>query len=94
VIRSNIDGYGLYSSRQTSCIRSYPNERRAQNAADLSNEYIALIIMTRDVQVLCKCAKQMGVAAHSCPFKREIHDDVTTLCNCCEVCEQECREDI
>lgn len=31
---------------------------------------------------------------HACPFLVEIHDDETTLCNCCIGCMTDCRYDI
>ena len=31
---------------------------------------------------------------HFCPYRREINDDSETLCDCCERCEDECRDDI
>ena len=32
--------------------------------------------------------------SHTCPFSVEVHDDKEFKCNCCEGCEQECRDDI
>lgn len=34
------------------------------------------------------------VTAHSCPYKSDVDGDDTTLCNCCEACEQMCADDI
>ncbi len=31
---------------------------------------------------------------HTCPFKTEMSDDDTTLCNCCEQCTHECAMDV
>lgn len=31
---------------------------------------------------------------HPCPYKSEIHDDHTTLCQCCEDCERECHNNV
>ncbi len=31
---------------------------------------------------------------HPCPFREEIHDDSTSLCECCDACRQECAWDI
>ncbi len=42
---------------------------------------------------LCKCGGP-GVAAHSCPFRAEIHNDETSQCNCCAGCAHECAMDI
>lgn len=33
-------------------------------------------------------------APHVCPYREEIHEDSTTLCNCCESCTYECAMDI
>ena len=27
---------------------------------------------------------------HTCPFREEMNDDTTTLCNCCPSCTHEC----
>lgn len=31
---------------------------------------------------------------HTCPYASEIHEDDTTLCECCEMCSYECAMDI
>lgn len=41
----------------------------------------------------CKCGNP-GAAPHSCPYKSDVNDDSNTLCNCCDACEQNCRDDI
>lgn len=33
-------------------------------------------------------------AEHTCPYKAEINDDSTRLCNCCRSCQHECAMDI
>lgn len=42
---------------------------------------------------LCKCGN-VGQELHTCPFKTEILDDYTSLCNCCDKCEEECSYEI
>jgi hypothetical protein len=45
---------------------------------------------------LCKHGGCENVAAelHACPYKEEVFDDKTTLCNCCDACAYECAMDI
>jgi hypothetical protein len=31
---------------------------------------------------------------HFCPWLQDIHDDTTTLCNCCPECTKECERDV
>ena len=31
---------------------------------------------------------------HTCPYRSEIHDDTTTLCECCNHCVRECAMDV
>lgn len=40
------------------------------------------------------CHKVEASGLHSCPFSEEIHDNSTTLCNCCDDCTHECAMDI
>ena len=41
------------------------------------------------------CSKgNPGTDLHPCPYKTEINDDHDTLCNCCTVCERECRHGV
>jgi hypothetical protein len=42
---------------------------------------------------LCDCGKA-GEDNHSCPFADEIHNDRTTMCNCCKDCQSECARSI
>lgn len=35
-----------------------------------------------------------GEAEHTCPYAEDINDDHVTLCSCCEVCRDECCDDI
>jgi hypothetical protein len=40
----------------------------------------------------CKCGRD-ATELHRCPYKAEGNDS-TTLCNCCDVCSQNCADDI
>lgn len=42
---------------------------------------------------LCRC-ERVGEDPHTCPFKREIHEDSESLCNCCSDCTDNCRGSI
>lgn len=45
----------------------------------------------------CKASdgcKNFATKPHICPYRREIDDDEKTLCECCEVCESNCADDI
>lgn len=35
-----------------------------------------------------------AIEPHPCPFDCEINDDHESLCTCCEICQQECADDI
>ena len=42
----------------------------------------------------CTCREET-IEPHSCPFQREVHDDLDDMyCTCCEYCEQICGDDI
>ncbi len=41
----------------------------------------------------CRCGRP-GVADHSCPHSGDLHGDYETKCNCCDVCENACADDI
>jgi len=41
-----------------------------------------------------RCHEGEAQESHACPFKRELHDDEETLCNCCKDCEHQCCQDI
>lgn len=45
-------------------------------------------------KLICGRCKGPGVADHTCPYKEEIGDDGTTLCNCCDKCRTQCLWDI
>jgi hypothetical protein len=38
--------------------------------------------------------KGIGIELHICPYQSEINDDNDTLCNCCDICRSECRDDV
>lgn len=42
----------------------------------------------------CSCGTYVGDNFHPCPFSSEIHNDDTSLCNCCDSCTRECAMDI
>ena len=54
----------------------------------------------RTVDMLTKCSgshckgQNDARAPHTCLFKREIHNDGTTLCDCCRQCTFECAMDV
>lgn len=39
----------------------------------------------------CDCPSE---ELHQCPYQIEINDDTDFECDCCEECEQVCRDDI
>ena len=41
----------------------------------------------------CSCGRE-AVVQHSCPYQEEINEDISTLCNCCKECTQQCAWDI
>ena len=41
----------------------------------------------------CKCGRP-GTEDHTCPYACEIQGDDTSECNCCNVCEKACGDDI
>lgn len=45
---------------------------------------------------LCSIRWQKNLAEplHTCPYNVEINHDSTTLCDCCDACQQECCDDI
>ncbi|MCI0351471.1 MAG: hypothetical protein L0Z53_18770 [Acidobacteriales bacterium] len=44
---------------------------------------------------LCdKCGSNPKQKSHVCPYAVEVGDDCKTLCECCEQCEQRCKDDI
>lgn len=48
-----------------------------------------------DSQVeMCKCGVNPAEPDHSCPYAEEIHQDYESRCNCCDVCAQNCADDI
>jgi hypothetical protein len=48
-----------------------------------------------DGKPLCQsCQKAPARDHHECPYRVEINDDCTTMCNCCEACAHECAMDI
>ena len=42
---------------------------------------------------MCKCGRP-GTSSHSCPYSGDINGDYETECNCCDVCETACGDDI
>lgn len=42
----------------------------------------------------CRFGYEHNCKPHLCPYKIEMNDDSKTLCQCCERCERECRDDI
>jgi hypothetical protein len=40
------------------------------------------------------CGNPASAEPHACPFKGEVHEDNTTLCNCCATCTRECADDV
>lgn len=45
-------------------------------------------------ETICNCHKVNTEDLRPCPYQMEIHDNYEDYCNCCEVCEQECQEEI
>lgn len=49
--------------------------------------------MDEDVNKCAKCHENEAKALHPCPYKTQINDD-DSLCDCCEECEDDCRDNI
>ena len=47
-----------------------------------------------DITCCDTCRKNNAEATHGCPFAEDVHDDYEKQCNCCEDCQQECRDSI
>ena len=46
-------------------------------------------------EVLCeKCNENNAEELHTCPFAEEIYGDGEQQCNCCDVCQNQCCQDI
>ena len=44
---------------------------------------------------LCShCWKEDAEPDHTCPYRAEINDDETTLCDCCVTCREQCAGDV
>ena len=44
---------------------------------------------------LCEqCNKNKAEELHTCPFAVEIYGDREQQCNCCDICENQCCQDI
>jgi hypothetical protein len=41
-----------------------------------------------------RCHDEPARDPHLCPFAQDINDDQETMCDCCEVCTQNCSDDI
>lgn len=41
-----------------------------------------------------RCKKNAASEPHSCPYLRDIEDDQTTMCTCCEECSGACADDV
>lgn len=62
-----------------------------------------LILEVNGQKIICKkdnsflvcssCKANTGKSLHECPYKSELFDDYS-LCDCCEDCTQNCRDDI
>lgn len=52
-------------------------------------------ILFGEAKPLCdKCGSSPKQESHVCPYAAEVGDDHKTLCECCEQCEQRCKDDI
>ena len=52
-------------------------------------------VVRRLLNAKCKmCMKNYAEDEHACPYKEEIDNDDTSLCNCCPNCTEECNNDI
>ena len=40
-----------------------------------------------------QCGKNPALELHPCPYKQEINGD-SELCDCCDLCRDQCLEDI
>lgn len=46
-------------------------------------------------QSLCNnCKIREKTELHTCPFKVEIDDDIESVCDCCEECQDQCADDV
>ena len=43
---------------------------------------------------MCGCGKNLATDPHTCPYKEEINDDLTSLCTCCCECKYQFAMDI
>lgn len=60
----------------------------------MSENNIPHIVDTGASMPKCEsCNKNQAQKLHTCPFAEEIHGD-TSLCNCCDICENECCQSI
>ncbi len=41
----------------------------------------------------CKCKRNLSIRGVKCPFDHDVKD-TKTVCNCCEECQQDCRDSI
>lgn len=50
---------------------------------------------TPEYAICQKCQSDAGtVELHSCPYDADVNDDPSPKCNCCEVCQGECCDEI
>lgn len=53
-----------------------------------------LVSSLRETGVLCRCGIYATLSPHTCPFRRDVEADSTSLCTCCEYCIEQCSRDI
>jgi hypothetical protein len=41
-----------------------------------------------------RCRKRPASAPHVCPYKAELHNNLESLCTCCDACQHECAMDV
>jgi hypothetical protein len=72
-----------------------PDNRISNEVYDYTHivAYELYFTVLPDTEGLCDCGNHPKVELHDCPRKMELEGD-DELCDCCEVCESNCRDDI
>lgn len=61
------------------------------------NKYKGLIMKDEkevSLEKMCKCGVNPAEPLHECPYQADVNNDPDSLCDCCEVCTQQCADDI
>jgi hypothetical protein len=56
---------------------------------------VSLSTIAKEGKLCSRCEKRPEEPLHACPYQQEINDSTDEkYCDCCQHCEQECRDDI